>query len=162
MPAATLLRLLLMVGLAWLAALPAAQAQIAFRGAATGTAAVPQYRSSASAVAVTSITYRASSSAATTGGTLTLARPAGVAANDILIASIGVTPSAAVLTPPAGWTLIRRTNNAGPTSNALAVYWKLATGAEPASYAWTVAGGSYTVGGIQAFYGVDTAAPIDV
>jgi MSHA biogenesis protein MshQ len=146
----------------WLAALPAAEGQIAFRGAATGIASVPQYRSSASAVAVTSITYRASSSSSTTGGTLTLARPAGTAANDILIASVGVSPSAAVLTPPAGWMLIRRTDNAGPTSNSLAVYWRLATGAEPVSYAWTVAGGSYTVGGIQAFSGVDTATPIDV
>lgn len=162
MPSASCFRIFLALCLIWLAAMPAAQAQIAFRGAASGTALLPQYRSQASAAASSTVTYRNQASAATTTGTLTIARPTGVLEYDMLIASIGVTPSTATLTPPAGWTLIRRTNNAGPTSNSLAVYRKLATGAEPASYAWTVGGGSYTVGGIQAFYNVDTTTPVDV
>ena len=136
-------------GLALLAAAPA-QGQIAFRAAAstTATGVTPAFRSAASAT--------------TTGATLTLAKPSGVAANDVLIASIGLTPSSVAISPPSGWVLVRRTDNAGPTSNSLAVYYKVAGASEPASYAWGVTGASFTVGGVQAFTGVDTATPLDV
>jgi MSHA biogenesis protein MshQ len=158
-------RLVLGVLLATAGTASLVQAQtITFRAQTSAAAAGPTYRASASAAAAAAVaTYRSSQSATTTGGTLTITRPAGVVANDMLIASIGVTPSSATLTPPdASWTLVRRINNAGPTSNSLAVYRKLATASEPASYAWSVGGGSYTVGGIQAFYNVDPATPIDV
>jgi RHS repeat-associated protein len=80
----------------------------------------------------------------------------------VLIASVAVTPSTVTIGAPSGWTLVRRTNNAGPTSNSLAVYRKLATGSEPASYAWNVSGATFGVGGIQGFSGIDTVNPIDV
>jgi RHS repeat-associated protein len=141
---------LTVVSLALLSAALPAHAQISFRAAASATAAgiTPAFRSA--------------NSATTTGATLTITKPSGVAANDVLIASVAVTPSSASLTPPASWTLVRRTDNAGPTSNSLAVYYKVATGSEPASYAWSVGGSSFTVGGVQAFSGVDTANPIDI
>ena len=132
-----------------IAALPA-QAQIAFRNATSATAA-----------GVTPA-FRAAASAATTGATLTITKPSGTATNDVLIASIAVTPSSATLTPPSGWTLVRRTDNAGPTSNSLAVYYKAALAGEPASYAWGISGASFTVGGVQGFTGIDTANPIHV
>jgi hypothetical protein len=88
--------------------------------------------------------------------------PAGAAANDVLIASIGVRPSSATIIAPAGWTLVRRINNASTNANALAVYRKVASDQEPGSYAWALSGASYAVGGIQAFFNVDTANPIDV
>ena len=126
------------------------EAQISFRAGASATA--------------TGVTpaFRAAASATTTGATLTITRPSGVVANDVLIASLGVTPSSVSITPPAGWTLVRRMDNAGPTSNSLAVYYKVAGGSEPASYGWSVAGVSFAVGGIQAFSRVDTANPIDI
>src|SRR4029077_6118083 len=105
--------------------------------------------------------FRAAASAATTGTTLSIARPVGVTANDVLIASIGVQPSTASLTAPAGWILVRRINNPSTTSNSLAVYRKVAGAGEPASYAWGVGGATNTVGGIQAFFDVDTANLID-
>ena len=139
----------LLILLAFCSALPA-HAQIAFRAAtsATATGITPAFRSAASAT--------------TTGATLTISKPTGVALNDVLIASIGLTPSTGTITPPSGWVLVRRTNNAGPTSNSLAVYYKVATGSEPASYAWGMSGSSFTTGGVQAFTGVDTTTPIDV
>jgi RHS repeat-associated protein len=96
------------------------------------------------------------------GGTLTITKPSGVVANDVMVASVAVTPSSVGITAPSGWTLVRRTDNAGPTSNSLAVYRKAAGSSESASYAWTVSGASFAVGGIQAFSGVDTANPVDV
>ena len=93
---------------------------------------------------------------------LSIGLPAGAIANDVMIASIGVAPSSATLTPPAGWTLVRRIDNASVTANSLAVYSKVAGASEPESYAWAVGGASFAVGGIQAFFNVDTANPIDV
>jgi RHS repeat-associated protein len=92
---------------------------------------------------------------------LAISTPAGTAANDVMIAAIGFNNATAAITPPAGWTLVRRTNNASTTSNSLAVYRKTAATGEPASHTWGVAGGAFLVGGIQAFSGVDTANPID-
>jgi RHS repeat-associated protein len=92
---------------------------------------------------------------------LAISTPAGTAANDVMIAAIGFNNASAAITPPAGWTLVRRTNNASTTSNSLAVYRKTAATGEPASHTWGVAGGAFLVGGIQSFSGVDTANPID-
>src|SRR6185295_12159331 len=91
-----------------------------------------------------------------------ITKPSGTATNDVLVASIAVTPSSAAITPPSGWNLVRRLNNAGPTSSSLAVYYKVATASEPASYAWGMSGASFTVGGVQGFTGIDTASPIDL
>ena len=66
------------------------------------------------------------------------------------------------MTPPSGWTLVRRMNNASTTANSLAVYRRTAVAGEPSSHAFLVAGGGFVVGGIQGFSGVDTANPIDV
>jgi hypothetical protein len=93
---------------------------------------------------------------------LSIGSPAGAVANDVMIASIGVAPSSATLTPPAGWTLVRRIDNASVTANSLAVYRKVAGVTEPVSYAWAVSGASFAVGGIQAFFNVDTVNPVDV
>jgi hypothetical protein len=90
--------------------------------------------------------------------TLTINKPAGVAQNDIMIASINVGPSTATITPPAGWALVRRMDNTNGTSNSLAVYKLLAGAAEPASYTWTLSSGhTGAAGGIQAFSGADPA-----
>lgn len=153
-----------------------AQAQVAFRAAATGTALVPtfraattssiNYRGSATTPAgATSLApvYRAAAAASAANGvlTLTINRPAGTLENDVMVAAIGVSANAPVITPPAGWVLVRRMTNAAATANSLAVYYKVATAAEPASYAWTFSASGGAAGGIQTFYNVDILTPID-
>jgi hypothetical protein len=44
----------------------------------------------------------------------------------------------------------------------MAVYYKVATAVEPASYTWEFSSSQKASGGIQAYVNVDTAAPIDV
>jgi hypothetical protein len=174
--------LLALLCAAWLAPVPA-QAQIAFRsatsaiGPATGTIA---FRAATSA-AGGNITFRAAAtsgtpttlspvfrqvaSATAASGVLTLAinLPAGTLQNDVMIAAIAVRPSSATITAPAGWALVRRTDNPGPTdSNSLAVYYRVAGGNEPLNYAWTFSASTGAAGGIQAFSSVDTTNPIDV
>jgi len=153
-----------------------AQGQIAFRAAATGTALVPTfsafstsevvYKGSATTPAgATSLApvYRAAASASAASGvlTLTINRPAGTLENDVMVAAIGVSGNAPAITSPAGWTLVRRMTNATANANSLAVYYKVVTAAEPASYAWTFSASGGAAGGIQAFYNVDILVPID-
>jgi hypothetical protein len=110
------------------------------------------------------ICLRAAASASAPSGTLTLTinKPAGTVENDLMIASIAVRPDIATITPPAGWTLVRRIDNASANANSLAIYWKVAGASEPASYSWTFSTSTGSAGGIRAFFGVDTANPIDV
>jgi len=94
--------------------------------------------------------------------TLTITKPAGVAQEDVLIASIAVGPNTVTITPPAGWGLVRRMDNTSGTTNSLAVYNKLAGAAEPASYDWTFsAGNTGAAGGIQAFSGADPTIEVE-
>jgi MSHA biogenesis protein MshQ len=83
-------------------------------------------------------------------------------AGDVLVASIAVRPSTAVITPPGGWTLLRRIDNALGKSNTLAVYWRVAVVGESASHAWSFSTSTGSVGVIAAFYGADPSSPIDV
>ncbi len=96
---------------------------------------------------------------------LTITKPAGTVANDVLIASVGVAWRAAVapvVTPPTGWTLVRRMDNAAATANSLLVYYKAAGAAEPANYSWTFTETSFATGGILGFYNVSPSAPIHI
>jgi len=110
------------------------------------------------------IAFVAASSAGAASGvlTLTINKPTGTVQDDVMIASIGVRPNTATITPPSGWTLVRRINNTNSTASSLAVYSRVAGASEPASYAWAFDTSAGSAGGIQTFSGVDTTTPIDV
>lgn len=101
----------------------------------------------------------------TGSGSLTVATPVGTRAGDVLVAQVANRNGAAPLTAPGGWTLIRRdtwdpsTVSAAVTS---ALYWRLATSAEPVSATFTLAGSNQMAGGIAAYGGVKASAPVDV
>ena len=96
-----------------------------------------------------------------TGGPLTLATPAGTTAGDVLILHVGYeTGTSATLQPPAGWTLLQR-KDVG-TFWGQAVYYKVATAGEPASYVFSLTSpGANISGGITAWSGVSSTNPID-
>jgi MSHA biogenesis protein MshQ len=89
-------------------------------------------------------------------------KPAGTVANDVLVAAIEVRPETATITPPSGWTLAGRLDNAGGNGNSMAVYYKVAGGSEPSTYTWSFSSSTGSAGGIMAFTGVNTADPVDV
>jgi hypothetical protein len=106
------------------------------------------------------IAYRAASPANNGAGatSLTISKPAIVAANDLMLA--GITFYGATITPPADWTLVRR-NDIG-TSGGQAVYWKVAGSSEPASYSFSFGVTPQRAsGGIVAYSGVNNSSPID-
>ncbi|WP_437318133.1 cell wall anchor protein [Sorangium sp. So ce385] len=110
---------------------------------------------------LSTVTFRSSSTATGKNVTsLTLAKPAGVAQGDVLLARIANRNQVgAVIAPPAGWTVIRSDQSASAVKSW--VLWKVATGAEPASYAFGFDVSAYLAGSIVAFSGADPASPID-
>ena len=124
------------------------------------------------------IAFRAAASAGTTTTTLTINMPTGTVQDDVMVAAFGFRTNQPGLssdigiTPPAGWSLVRRLDNPDTgdgTDNGLVVYLKVAGASEPASYQWSFTcsascatyGFQAAAGGILTFSGVDTATPID-
>ena len=65
------------------------------------------------------------------------------------------------LTPPAGWSLVRRDNKARQIAEGIYVHVVTAA-SEPVSYTWNFTAGNDAAGGIAAYSGVNTATPVDV
>jgi MSHA biogenesis protein MshQ len=93
---------------------------------------------------------------------LTITVPAGTVAGDVMVAAIAVRSSAVAITPPAGWSAQAATVQNAGNSSRQQIFYRVATGAEPASYTWRFdALHAGAAGAIVSYSGVDTAAPID-
>jgi hypothetical protein len=94
---------------------------------------------------------------------VTVAHPA-CAAGMVMVAAVAMGNSGAltnpVFTPPAGWTLVRRSDHANDT--ALLVYWHVAAAAEPTTYTWQFSTLIEGVAWISCYANVDTTTPIDI
>src|SRR6185437_14767847 len=104
----------------------------------------------------------ATGSTSAAGSQVVIPVPAGVLANDVMIAQVTVRGgTGTTLTAPAGWSLVRRDNDTGGQI-AEGIYVHVVTGAsEPTSYTWTFSAGNDAAGGMAAYTGVNTASPID-
>jgi hypothetical protein len=91
---------------------------------------------------------------------ITITKPTGTVDGDVMIACI-VTGSGAIVSSPAGWTVIDIVDNA---SNLKMVTWYKVANGEGASYNFTDDSGNTLPlnGSIQTFRGVDTSAPINI
>ena len=118
-------------------------------------------------VTAAKITFRSGSFAQNAGtSSITINKPIGVTANDVMVASIA-TVGSGTITPPTGWSRARdpQTSTALDfTSGTLhqVIYYKVAEPSEPTSYVWIFSGKQNAAAGISAYSGVDTAAPLDV
>lgn len=94
--------------------------------------------------------------------TLVIPRPTSTAAGNLLLAQItfekGSDAGSDTQLTPSGWTRVVRTNQG--TDLGTAVFWRVATATEPASYTWTFGQSVKAAGGILRYTGVDTANPI--
>ena len=92
-------------------------------------------------------------------GSLVIPKPSGAVTGDLLVAGItwGGNYLSTFLGPPAGWTLVRK-----DADNALGqfVYTRFVVAGEPSSYTWTGLSEN-AAGGIAAYSGVDTSAPVN-
>ncbi|NRF71120.1 hypothetical protein HLB44_29400 [Aquincola sp. S2] len=112
------------------------------------------------------ISYVGASSVASSSATntLTVARPAGLAAGDVMLAQVtqryGNYPLAQNMPGvPAGWSVVIGTDDGNLVGTV--VYRKLAGAAEPASYTWTLSRSDQTAIAIVAFRGVDGGNPVN-
>lgn len=91
---------------------------------------------------------------------ITLAMPLEAVSGDLLLAQIGFEKGTdIVITPPAGWTLVRRTDNGAQVG--VAVYRRFAGGAEPLDYTWSFSNQAQSAGAILAYRGVHATTPLD-
>jgi RHS repeat-associated protein len=107
-------------------------------------------------------TLRSPCSTATgTSGTATVSKPTGTVAGDLLVVGLAFEKGSDVaLTPPSGWTLIRRTDQS--SNVGYATYRKAAGASEGASYAFALTNSPKWSIGSCAIAGADTTTPIDV
>ena len=107
-----------------------------------------------------SIVFRSMSTDQNGGGwSLTIPRPAGVSAGDVLVAAVSLGGHPAV-TAPSGWTLVLDHENGHGYSQI--VYVRVASGSEPASFRWRFSRSTTAAGSITVYAGVNAAQPIDV
>ena len=113
--------------------------------------------------AVAAITYVASSTNGASGkvSSIAVSLPAGLIANDVMLASISQRGgnSPIVGTAPSGWIKVLEIDDG--TADGLAIYSKVATASEPASYTWVLNNSERTAAAIVAFRGVDTVGPVN-
>jgi Bacterial Ig domain/Purple acid Phosphatase, N-terminal domain len=97
-----------------------------------------------------------------TNGT-TIAKPGGAVSGDLLLATLEVDADPVTVTGPSGWTLLLDTVAARGTGSAFhaQVWYKVATASEPATYTWSVPGGTWVDMGVLDYSGVNTSSPID-
>jgi len=106
------------------------------------------------------IAFRSATSGYASAATIVVAKPAETAEGDVLVAGYGTRGGSDVThTLPADWIQITDENNS--TSFKLTTAYKVAGGAEPANYTFTVSAINREVCGIQCYTGVDNAAPVD-
>lgn len=131
--------------------------------AATADVAAPSGFAAAQVCAVPGIAFRSASSAAFSTGSVTLAIPAGTRSGDLLVVQFTnrYDTSHVVSMSSGTWTSVNRVTR-GTMDNQITsgVYWKLATGSEPASVTFSVAAAIEVTGSISAYSGVDTTAPV--
>jgi len=78
---------------------------------------------------------------------------------DLLLATVDYRGGAEIDSVPAGWTLLRRDDNG--TAVIKVTYYRVAGGAEPATYTWAFDRRPPAVGSILAYSGVSTSDPIE-
>jgi hypothetical protein len=111
------------------------------------------------------ITFRAAGATGScdfgaSGTTVTFGAPAGVAATDVVLGVIlfaGGTST--TITPPAGWTLVVRTDSG--TTYGQAVYWALGNVSFGGSFTLTLQATGGALGWANAYVGADNTTPID-
>jgi hypothetical protein len=99
------------------------------------------------------------------GTSLTLAKPTGVVAGDVMIANIALRGGTATQFPTlSGWTNVTTPVDfeGGGAHHRCALLYKVAGASEPSSYTFTWPHSANNAGAIVAFANVNTSTPFDV
>ena len=106
------------------------------------------------------ITLRGASSASSTSGdSVTVPKPAGTVAGDVLVARVANRGDVTASMTSAGWTPVGSTQSAALLKSVVLV--RVATGGEPSSYTFDVSEPSNLAATVTAYDNVDNADPVD-
>ena len=143
-------------------ATPAPTASAAPTGSPTATpvpTAPPAPTATPAQGSSTIVSHGSSAAGNATTPSLVIARPAGTAIGDQLVAAVTVRGGTSpIVTPPTGWTLVR--SDAISTTIAQYVYRRLAGSSEPSGWTWTFSKSEAAAGTITALAAVDPITPI--
>lgn len=109
------------------------------------------------------VVYGASTTSETSANSATrsVARPTGTGAGQLLLAQVVADGgTGTTITPPSGWTLVKRTDST--TELAVAIYTRWATASEPATYTWSFSPSGRSAIGLARYLDVDATTPLDV
>lgn len=121
----------------------------------------------ATALPGTIATVGTSTARSASGTVIAVARPAGASAGHVVVVRVGVRNSGVSVTPPGAggtndpaqaWTTVGETRTAGYLRSV--VFTHVVTGADPATYAFTLSGSAPAVATATAFSGVETTSPV--
>ena len=105
--------------------------------------------------------FQTSNTSTGTGTAATVTKPSGTVQFDLLVGVVDVESGTDVgITPPTGWTLVRRQDQL--TDVGLAVFFKQAGASEPADYTWTLTASKKFCAGIARIEGAPGVLPVDV
>jgi hypothetical protein len=104
----------------------------------------------------------ASSASVNSAAAISIAKPAGAAQGDLLLAIVAHQGGTnRTMTPPAGWTAVPNADYAQGTNARIHAWYKFAGASEPSSYTFNLSGSEDQAGGILAITGASATAPIN-
>ena len=107
------------------------------------------------------VTHRNTQTGTATGATsVSVTKPTGVQANDLLVAHVMVTGNVTASIAGSGWTAI--TSGTAANQATQASFYKIAGGSEPASYSFTWTGSQAAAATVTAYYGIKSSSAFDV
>jgi hypothetical protein len=111
------------------------------------------------APAPTQIAYQSFAEAKATSGTsISVAKPTGTAAGNLLIAALAVDGNTGATLTASGWTLLSRLTSG--SNVGVGVWWKIAGGSEPTTYTLGWSGSHEAYGWIMRFTGAHATTPL--
>jgi large repetitive protein len=107
------------------------------------------------------VSHRNTQTGSATGATsVSVTKPTGVQANDLLVAHVMVTGNVTASIAGSGWTAV--TSGTAANTATQASFYKIAGGSEPASYSFTWTGSQAAAATVTAYYGVKSSSPFDL
>lgn len=110
--------------------------------------------------------YRSTSTATVINGinTLTINLPAGTIKNDVMVVALSWQPNSnnGKVSPPTGWTQVSMIIDSANSRYFEAIYIRVATASEPASYTFPFSASAGIAGSISSFYNINIYNPINV
>ena len=90
---------------------------------------------------------------------VSIERPEGTEAGHVMVATVAINGNSTAVATPAGWNRIR--DDRAGNAVGQAIFARVASASEPASYVFTLSGKPQVAAGLTAYSGVETSSPVE-